>query len=126
MKNYSLFNRISNSISDKFKQEIIIENIQVKLQCTSRNSLFQRKIIQEIDTLIHNELETVGISRKFSKKIIEEKLKEQKNICTICNSIIKPNENYEGDHIIPWTAGGKTIIENLQVLHKRCHQLKSC
>jgi len=56
--------------------------------------------------------------------MIKEKLKLQNDICPKCSKTIKERHEYEGDHIIPWTAGGKTIIENLQVLHKRCHQLK--
>ena len=31
----------------------------------------------------------------------------------------------EGDHIVPWSKGGKTVPENLQMLCKRCNALKS-
>ena len=31
----------------------------------------------------------------------------------------------EGDHIVPWSKGGKTIPDNLQMLCKRCNGLKS-
>ena len=64
------------------------------------------------------------IARFFPKKMIKEKLKLQNDICPKCSKTIKERQEYEGDHIIAWTAGGKTVIENLQVLHKRCHQLK--
>ena len=49
---------------------------------------------------------------------------EQKNICPSCKIGIKETDKYEGDHIVPWTGGGLTSSDNLQVLHKRCHQLK--
>ena len=31
-------------------------------------------------------------------------------MCAICKKI---KEKYEGDHIIPWSKGGKTDYENL-------------
>jgi len=125
INNYALFNRISDNIIASFNNEILVEDIQSTLQCTSRNAIFQKKIIEKIDEIIIKELNSEGTTRKFTKKTITEKLAEQNNICTRCNLPIKETDDYEGDHIIPWTAGGKTIPENLQILHKRCHQLKS-
>jgi len=49
---------------------------------------------------------------------------KQENKCNSCNQDIIDGD-YEADHIIPWTNGGKTIESNLQILHKRCHQIKS-
>ena len=34
-------------------------------------------------------------------------------------------EDMEGDHIIPWSKGGKTVEENLQMLCKKCNNDKS-
>ena len=34
-------------------------------------------------------------------------------------------EEMEGDHIVPWSKGGKTIPENLQMLCRRCNGMKS-
>lgn len=34
-------------------------------------------------------------------------------------------EEMEGDHIVPWSRGGKTVPENLQMLCRRCNALKS-
>jgi len=34
-------------------------------------------------------------------------------------------EEMEGDHIVPWSKGGKTVPENLQMLCRRCNGQKS-
>ena len=48
----------------------------------------------------------------------------QKGICSHCKKHYEYNE-MEGDHIVPWSKGGKTIPDNLQMLCKRCNGLKS-
>lgn len=34
-------------------------------------------------------------------------------------------EEIEGDHITPWSQGGHTTPDNLQMLCKNCNRLKS-
>jgi 5-methylcytosine-specific restriction endonuclease McrA len=34
-------------------------------------------------------------------------------------------EDMEGDHIIPWSKGGHTTDDNLQMLCKKCNAAKS-
>ena len=48
----------------------------------------------------------------------------QKGICPKCKKRFA-FEEMEGDHIVPWSRGGKTVPENLQMLCKRCNGLKS-
>ena len=55
------------------------------------------------------------------KRIIYEK---QKGICNKCSKHFEINE-MEGDHIVAWSEGGKTDIENLQMLCKKCNREKS-
>ena len=120
----AVFNRVIDQIIETMKKEILIDNILVILGCSSRNADFQRKVLEKIDEIIQRPLLEEGSERRFSKKVIQDKLSEQNGICPQCNTKILETDKYEGDHIIAWTAGGKTIPENLQVLHKRCHQLK--
>ena len=47
----------------------------------------------------------------------------QKGICPKCGKMFDIEE-MEGDHIVPWSKGGKTIPDNLQMLCKRCNGLK--
>jgi len=124
VKDYALFNRISPVIIQRFITEMFVDKFLTSLNCSSRNAVFQKKVIEKIDEIILAEINQEGTARRFSKKTILEKLAQQKNICPLCNLLIKECDDYDGDHIIPWTAGGKTVPDNLQILHKRCHQLK--
>lgn len=61
--------------------------------------------------------------RSFSntdKRIVYEK---QNGVCPHCGKEYKFNEMV-GDHIIPWWRGGKTTIENLQMLCVKCNSGK--
>jgi hypothetical protein len=53
---------------------------------------------------------------------------KQKGICPLCKGENKKKkwefEEMEGDHIIPWSEGGKTSPENLQMLCKECNRRK--
>ena len=62
--------------------------------------------------------------RFFSKEMINRWKVEHGNKCALCGNIIREKQACEGDHISPWTSGGLTNYENLQVVHPRCHKLK--
>ncbi|MDR1362446.1 MAG: DUF262 domain-containing protein [Spirochaetaceae bacterium] len=48
---------------------------------------------------------------------------KQGGICPVCNEHFEIN-GMEGDHITPWAEGGKTQVENLQMLCKNCNRRK--
>ena len=52
-------------------------------------------------------------------------LKRQKGKCTHCGLYFTPTDIVEVDHIKPKTLGGKDTYENLQLLHKHCHDVKT-
>ena len=45
--------------------------------------------------------------------------------CQICGTTAKDGAELEIDHIIPVSKGGKTVMDNLQTLCKRCNRGKS-
>lgn len=61
--------------------------------------------------------------RTFTAGMKETKYNEQGGICPRCGGEFKLNE-MEGDHIDPWSEGGKTEIANLQMLCKPCNRRK--
>ena len=48
----------------------------------------------------------------------------QQGVCPICNQYYLIDQ-MEGDHVIPWCEGGKTVIENGQMLCRNCNRRKS-
>lgn len=52
-------------------------------------------------------------------------LKVQKGFCKHCGLTFKPGDKIEIDHITALQAGGSNKFNNLQVLHKYCHDVKT-
>ncbi len=64
--------------------------------------------------------------RTFDEKQKREAYERQKWICPYCGSSKKYEiEEMEGDHIIPWSKGGKTTSDNCQMLCKKHNREKS-
>lgn len=59
------------------------------------------------------------------KKSLAELLQKQKGRCNWCGLNFQEDDRFEKDHIQPVKAGGKNNQENLQLLHKHCHDEKT-
>ena len=59
------------------------------------------------------------------KASVARLLKKQKGICNQCHLTFKPEDKIETDHIVPRQAGGNKLKDNLQLLHKHCHDVKT-
>ena len=119
----AVFQRHSASLASQF-QTLLKSDLQKELECENRNAVFQKKLIMKVDRLLEDELGVKPEPRFFSKEMINRWKVEHGNKCAICNKIIRGSQACEGDHISPWTSGGLTNYENLQVVHQRCHKLK--
>jgi RNA-directed DNA polymerase len=89
-------------------------NGYVKVQ--SDASPFDENQIYWAKRLINNPLYT---------KRTRELLKIQKGKCKWCNLHFTDEDVMEVDHIIPRSLGGKDDFQNLQLLHRHCHDTKS-
>ncbi|MBR2207361.1 MAG: DUF262 domain-containing protein [Synergistaceae bacterium] len=62
--------------------------------------------------------------RTFTDTQKRTQYEKQKGICPKCGKHYSFSD-MEGDHITPWSKGGKTLPENLQMLCKNCNRKKS-
>lgn len=61
--------------------------------------------------------------RMFSDAQKEAAYEKQGGKCAVCRKPF-PLAEMQGDHIVPWSKGGKTLPDNLQMLCARCNQEK--
>lgn len=73
--------------------------------------------------LLTNNEKTLNL-RTFDDKMKRKKYEEQKGICPMCKKHFEIGE-MEADHILPWHNGGKTVLENCQMLCKMDNRTKS-
>ena len=69
-----------------------------------------------------------GDERHLDLRVFPEDIKlaaweKQKHICPICGRDFD-YEFMEGDHITPWRDGGRTVVENCQMLCRECNRRK--
>ena len=62
--------------------------------------------------------------RAFSSSQKRSAYEKQKGDCPVCKKRFSI-EDMEGDHITPWSEGGKTNEDNCQMLCKKCNRHKS-
>jgi hypothetical protein len=108
---------ISHSITTFYEKEI--QSIQAKIIFTLRRNNF-------IDYLFNSGIKPIHqqkyVKTKISKPLRETVWKKYKGICKLCNKQIVDKENdYHCGHIKSEYNGGKTELNNLTVLCKKCN-----
>ncbi|QCH27616.1 GmrSD restriction endonuclease domain-containing protein [Clostridium tyrobutyricum] len=126
----------SNFYDDFFKWFIETEpkrlnnNNEYKLYMSS--SANSRKSIEERFKILlydfYKKFNTSGIIELDPQRIFSEKQKIQiynrdKGICQNCFKKVK-EYSWEADHKIPWVKGGRTTVDNGQLLCKKCNLKK--
>ncbi len=61
--------------------------------------------------------------RAFTTQMKRAAYTRQRGVCMACGKSFD-FEQMQGDHIVPWNKGGKTISENCQMLCQRCNATK--
>lgn len=62
--------------------------------------------------------------RAFPDSIKRLVYERQQGVCAKCGDKF-PIEQMEGDHVTPWSEGGRTTVDNCQMLCKTCNRRKS-
>lgn len=91
------------------------------LGCHQPNVKYQRRILEMINRDIQDIVMPRDDPRYFTPAQKRKKLDEQGGKCTWCNEAIVFGQKYEGHHKTTFFGGGSTTLDNLEVLHKDCH-----
>lgn len=114
-----LYNQYHNNMYDSVAVENRINELMANEEVTEKKGVYEYVLSGEDE----------NIACKLSKRVFSNADKRtayerQKGICPITNQYY-PIEEMEADHIIPWFLGGKTTLDNLQMINKKINKAKS-
>ena len=108
---------------------------------TKKEDLTSLRLLNHADTPIVRHVKVKGESSPYDGNLvywstrmgnnpempnrISKLLKKQKGKCTHCGLFFRENDVLEVDHKIPKSQGGKDIYDNVQLLHRHCHDTKT-
>ena len=111
----SLYNKYKDAYFDKDELETEIIQLLNDEEVGNHKGIYQYLLTREEKHLS---------LRAFDAKIALMVYEQQKGVCPKCGKTFK-FEEMEADHIIPWSKGGKTTIENCQMLCRHDNRVKS-
>ncbi|MBR2520547.1 MAG: DUF262 domain-containing protein [Selenomonadaceae bacterium] len=109
------FNKFSAKDFDAAELEQKISRLLKDKEVTNKRGIYEYLLTGDE---IHLSL------RQFDDDIKQEVYERQSGICAKCKKHCEL-EDMEADHIDPWSKGGKTTIDNCQLLCKNCNRRKS-
>lgn len=116
-----------------FDQKYFINEVYLALQKQSFPEPFEKSTIEPVDSKEQRELEKLSMSelrenyplywRKLRDNVFE-KYKDNNGFytCAISGEKSKSKINFQIDHIKPMSKGGLTVLENLQILTRKCNK----
>ena len=110
-----LYDMFHNKMYDTNKLESEITQLMADDDVTNKKGIYTYVLTKDLRHL------SIRTFTDTQKRIAYEK---QNGICPICKEHFEYKE-MEGDHIIPWSKGGKTLQENCQMLCSKCNANKS-
>lgn len=110
-----LYDKFKDEIYDTDKLEQEIQKLMMDDDVSNKKGIYSY-------VLTHDE-KYLNI-RTFTESQKRTAYERQEGICPICKNHFELKEMH-GDHITPWSKGGKTIPENCQMLCADCNRRKS-
>ena len=110
-----LYNSYKNGQFDPEQLEVEIVKLMRDDEVTNKKGIYQ---------YVFNREEKYLNIREFNANQKREAYERKHGICVICGKPFKLEE-MEADHITPWHEGGKTILDNCQMLCKEDNRRKS-
>jgi len=108
---------------------------------TTKDSKINQKLLSHAETKIKRYVKVKGEASPYDGNLIywssrmgknplmpkrkAKLLKSQKRKCNWCGLTFRHGDVLEQDHIIPTSKGGKDDYQNLQLLHRHCHDEKT-
>ncbi|MBP7479736.1 MAG: HNH endonuclease [Spirochaetaceae bacterium] len=109
-----LFNKYSSNKYDSVKLENKIKELMMDDDVTKKTGIYIY--------LLTGDEKYLSI-RAFTESQKRSAYEKQNGNCPLCKEHFEITD-MEGDHITPWSEGGKTDSENLQMLCKECNRRK--
>lgn len=110
-----LYNSYKDTKIDTSKLEREISKLMQDEDVTKKSGIYEY--------LLTGDERSLSI-RSFTDNMKREAYERQSGNCIKCEERFEIG-NMAGDHIIPWSKGGKTTSENCQMLCARCNAIKS-
>ena len=111
----TLYDQFKDNVLDTAELEKEIAKLMADDDVTSKKGIYNYVLTREEKHLS---------VRKFDNRMKRTAYEKQKGICAKCGRHFE-FEQMEGDHITPWSCGGKTLAENCQMLCRDCNRRKS-
>jgi hypothetical protein len=113
-----LYKTYGDNEYDTDKLEEQIKDLMMNDEVTDKKGVYEY-VLSGCDEYIARKLS----KRSFSNTDKRTAYERQDGICPKCGEHHEFSE-MEGDHIVPWWRGGKTTLDNLQMLCKKCNGVK--
>ena len=114
------YNRYHKNTYDPIALEQEIATLMADEDVTKKNGIYKYVLEKAIG---NDDPSVLGI-RAFSDSQKRTAYEQQGGVCPHCGKKYE-YEEMEGDHINPWSKGGKTELANLQMLCQACNRRKS-
>ena len=127
-------NKGNTWIKDKYWHKVGKDNWVFKTNKNCLRNMADTKIVRHTKVKSEHHIfdgrEEYWVKRRFMNKSgiktrKEARLIKQKFRCNKCGELFRHDSIMELDHIIPTHCGGSESVDNLQVLHRHCHDEKS-
>ncbi len=109
-----LYNRFKDREFSATKLEEEVERLMMDVDVTNHKGIY--------DYVLSGDERRLNI-RAFSPAMKRAAYEQQQGYCVKCGNHFE-FEEMQGDHIVPWNKGGKTIAENCQMLCQLCNATK--
>lgn len=109
-----LYNQYHGNQYDADELEAEVSRLMADDDVTAKKGIYEYVLSDEKN-------ERVLSLRAFTETQKRTQYEKQQGICPICGKHFELEE-MDGDHIVEWSKGGKTIPENLQMVCHECHK----